>query len=172
MGAPTAQWKVYTGASGATESPATSATNINFQSIDAYDSTGTDYQTNLIRIPAAGTTYSYERIIRMKFTANPSFNLINNILFWKSAGSLSDVALAIKAGTSTGATTPVDTASAVATAAVPTTEGTALDPTPSGGISSSPGYSKYVYLQLNVPSTVTVFGDIGAQTFTMQYDVS
>jgi hypothetical protein len=166
----TFEWKVYTGSGAGTENPSSgSATHLNFHNDDTYG-TSTDYQTKQIVVPSSGTAYSYERWIRGRWSG--TFNLIDNILFWKSAGTLSDVNLAIYAGeTATGAT-PVVTVSSIATAAVPTTEGTAIDITPSGGISSSPGYSDYCVMQLRVPSTVTTPGDIGVQTFTMQYDES
>lgn len=172
MAAPTTQFKVYTGASGATESPAAGATNLNLQSIDAYDSTDTDYQTNLMNIPAAGTNYSYERLFRLKFIGNPSYNTIDNVKVWKSAGSLSDGDLVLAAADSASAATPVNTASAVATSAIPTTEGTALDATPAGDITDDPGFTEYIFMQLQIPSTVTTFGDISAQTIKVQFDVS
>jgi hypothetical protein len=169
----TFRWKVYTGTNAATESPdaapGSNAANLNFMTADAYDSAGTDYQTYPITVPAASTAYSYERWLRAHLSG--TFNLINNMKFWKSAGTLSDAALAIKAGTSLTGVTPVVTVSTIATADVPTVVGSALDPTPSGGLSAA-GYSKYIVMQLHVPSTVTTPGDIGSQTFTFRYDES
>ncbi|MFA5158084.1 MAG: hypothetical protein WC451_02765 [Patescibacteria group bacterium] len=170
MTLPVAEFKVYTGASGATESPTGGATNINLMNTDAYDTTGSMFQTSLIPIPVSGTSYSYERIFRLKVTG--IFNLIDNIKVWKSTGDLSDSHLVIAAAVSTTASTPVKTASAIATTTIPVTEGTALDATPSGGITASPGYTKYVYLQLQVPTTVTVFGQVGVHTIAVQYDIT
>lgn len=166
----TFEWKVYTGTSAGTENPATgSADHLNFHNDDTYG-TSTDYQTKQIVVPSSGTTYSYERWLRGKWSG--TFNEISNIKFWKSSGTLSDANLSINAGTTTTGATPTSSASSIATSSVPTTEGTALDLTPSGNITSSPGYSIYAVMQLEVPSTVTTPGDIGVQTFTMQYDES
>jgi len=161
--------KVCTGTNAATES-AGDASNWNLMSTDAYDSTGTTYQTNPITVPAAGTSYSYERWLRVEFTG--VFNLITNIKTWKSAGTLSDAALSIKAGVSATGVTPVVTASSIATATVPVVVGSALDLTPSNPIDTSGEKTKYAVLQLNVPSTVVTPGDIGTQTLTFQYDES
>lgn len=166
--AATFEAKVYTGTNAGTESPAGDATNLNLQSIDAYDSTGTDYQTNKMSVPTSGTNYSFERWIRGKFTG--TFNSITNVLFWKSAGTLSDVNLAVNAGENTTGVTPIDSVSTIATSAIPTTEGTAIDITPAGGISVSGDFTDYVIMQLAIPSTVTTPGDIGSQTVTFQYD--
>jgi len=166
----TFEWKVYTGTDAATEHPTTgSATHLNFHNDDSYG-TSTDYQTRQIVVPETGTNYSFERWLRGRWS--DTFNLIENILFWRSAGTLSDVNLSIYAGVNSTGVTPVDTESTIATAEVPTTEGTALDLTPSGGITTSPGYSEYSVMQLRVPDTVTTPGDIGVQTFTLQYDES
>ena len=166
----TFEWKVWTGSAAGTENPGSgSATHLNFHNDDTYG-TSTDYQTKQIVVPASGTSYSYERWLSGRWSG--TFNLIDNILYWKSAGTLSDVNLAINAGEAAAGVTPVVIASTIATSAVPTTEGTAIDVTPSTPITSSPGYSDFVVMQLNVPSTVTTPGDIGVQTFTMQYDES
>ena len=169
--AATFEWRTFTGANAATELPATgSAVNVNMYNQDSYDSSGTTYQSYPITVPSSGTAYSYERWLKGRWSS--TYNLIENILFWKSAGSYSDAALSIKAGETDTGVTPVNTASAVATVAVPTTVGTAIDVTPPGGITSSPGYCDFVVMQLNVPSTVVTPGDIGTQTFTIQYDES
>lgn len=163
--AATFEWKVYTGTNAATESPAGSATNLNLMNNDSYDSTGTTYQTYPITVPAASSAFSYERWIRGKFSG--TFNQIDNMKFWKSAGTLSDAALIITAGISTTGVTPVVTDSTIATAAIPTAEGSALNPT---NVLTGTGYSKYIVMQLEVPSTVTTPGDIGSQTVTFKYD--
>ena len=163
--AATFEWKVYTGTNAATESPTGSATNLNLMNNDSYDSTGTDYQTYPITVPSSFSAYSYERWIRAKFSG--TFNQIDNMKFWKSDGTLSDANLSINAGVTTSGVTPVVTASSIATAAIPTVEGSALNPT---NILTSAGYSKYVVMQLVVPSTVTTPGDIGSQTVTFKYD--
>jgi hypothetical protein len=138
-------------------------------SIDAVD-TGTDYQTNKLQAPGSGTNYSYERWLRFVFTG--TFNLIDNIKCWKSAGTLSDVNLTIKAGETTTGATPVDTASSIATSTLPTTEGAAIDITPTNPIDTSGEKTDYLVLQLNIPSTVTTPGDISSQTLSIRYDES
>ena len=171
--AATVELKIYTGTNAGTENPASGdATNWNLMSTDAYDSTGTDYQTNRIQVPSSGTNYSYERWMRLRFSG--TFNLIDNIKAWHSAGTLSDANLDLLAGVTDTGATPTDSQSSVATTTLTgwDSEGEALDLTPSGGISSSPGYSKYLVVQLEVPSTVTTPGDIGTQTITFQYDES
>jgi len=169
--AATVELKIYTGTNAATENPSSGdATNWNLMSIDAYDSTGTDYQSNPITVPDTGTAYSYERWMRLYFSG--TFNLIDNIKVWHSAGTLSDSNLDLLAGVTTTAATPINTVSSVATTTLTSwdSETEALDLTPTGGISASSGYSKYLVVQLSVPSTVTTAGDIGTQTLTFQYD--
>jgi len=162
--------KIYTSTDAGTEAPVGDATNWNLMSTDAYDSTGTDYQTNPITVPEAGTVYSYERWMKVKFTG--VFNAITNVLAWKSAGTLSDAALALFVGETDTGVTPVTTDSAVATTAMPTTEGTAIDITPAGGIANDGDKTDFLVVQLDVPSTVVTPGDIGSQTITIQYDES
>jgi len=169
--AATFEWRTFTSTNAATELPATgSAANVNMYNQDSYDSSGTTYQSYPVTVPVSGTAYSFERWIKGRWSS--TFNLIENIKFWKSAGSYSDAALSIKSGVTDTGVTPVSTASSVATATVPVTEGTADDISPTGDITSSPGYSDFEVLQLNVPSTVVTPGDIGTQTFTIQYDES
>lgn len=161
--------KVCTGTNAATESSG-DASNWNLMSTDAYDSSGTGYQANPIQVPSSGTNYSYERWLRVEFTG--TFNAITNVLAWKSAGTLSDGNLVLNAGESASGVTPVNSASSVATSAVPTSSGSAIDITPSGGISSDGDKTYYLVLQLVVPAAVTTPGDIGSQTLTFQYDES
>src|ERR1035437_1710669 len=137
MTAPVTQFKVYTGASGATESPTGSAINLNIMSADAYDSTGSLWLGNLIAEPTQGTNYSFERIWALKIVSG-TFTTVNNIKVWMSAGVLNDPNLVLTAGVSVTPSTPTQQASAVATVAIPVTYGTALDATPAGGITSTP----------------------------------
>lgn len=160
--AATSEIKVYTGTNLATSNV---AANANFLSADVYSvSPASDYPIN---VPQSGTAYSFERVIALDFSG--TFNSITNIKAWKSAGSYSDAALSLKAGTTESTFTPVQTASALATTNIPTDVGTALDLTPTAGL-TAPGISKYLVMQLNVPSTVVTLGTIGTQTFTLQYD--
>jgi hypothetical protein len=163
-------WKICTGVSAGTEN-AGSATNWNLMSTDAYDSTGTDYQTNRIEILSSGTNYSMERWIRGLFAS--TFNLIENCKIWHSAGTLSDAALDLLAGVSASGVTPTDGSSSIATGTLTSwdTEGEALN-VQDGTMGTTPEYSKYAVIQLEVPDTVTATGDIGSQTITFQYDES
>lgn len=167
----TAEWKVYT--AGGTEHPASgSASNVNVMAIDAYDDTGTVYAQHPIPVPETGTNYSYERWMRLKFDG--TFNQIDNIKFWMESWVKSDPNLEINGGVTENFTDPVNTASAVATS--PSADWTgvanAMDITPTGGINSAPGYSKYFVMQLVVPSTVTTPGNIGTVVVKVQYDES
>ena len=168
--AATCQLKIYTGASAATETPAADAANWNMMLSDAYNANSTMYQTYPITVDTNATAYSFERWMKLKFTG--TFNKIENVKAYKSAGSLSDAALAINAGeTATGAT-PTASASTKATAAIPTASGSAIDITPVAGISSSGDKTDFLVAQLSVPTTVTTPGDIGSQTLTFTYDES
>jgi len=158
--------KVCTGSNAGTE---TTGTNWNLMSTDAYDATGTSYQTNNIQIPAAGTNYSYERVLRWEFTS--TFTEITNVKVWASTLSLPTNCSMFGGETDTGAT-PTDSDSSIATTSMPTSVGSAFDITPSGGITSSGDKTDYLYVQLDVPSTVTTTGDSSTQTLTVQYDES
>lgn len=164
--------KVFTGTDAGTMNPSADgdATNWNLMSTDAYDSSGVLYQSNPVVVPSSGTSYSFERWMRVRFDG--TFNLVDNVIVWKNAGTLSDGNLSINAGETSTGVTPVDSASSVASAVLPETEGTALDITPSSPISTSGDFTDYLVAQLVVPSTVTTPGDIGSQTLRFQYDES
>ena len=167
----TVEWKVYT--AGGVENPSSgSATNLNLMSVDAYDATGTDYTQYPIAVPETGTAYSYERWVRLKFS--DTFNQIDNIKIWLDSWTKSDPNLELYAGVTDTFSDPVNTQSTVAT--IPSANWTgvtnALDITPTGGITTSPGYTKYFVMQLAVPSTVTTPGDVGTMVIKVQYDES
>lgn len=166
--AATAEVKVYTGTTATVESPSGDAGNLNLMSTDTYDSTGSGYESATITVPTTGTAYSYERWLRIEYTG--TFNSITNVKFWKSAGSLSDGNLTLNAGETSSAATPTDGSSSLATSAIPTAVGSAIDI--STTITSSGDYTDYGILQLAVPTNVTTPGDIGSQTITFQYDES
>lgn len=162
--------KVYTGVSAGTEEPVGDATNWNLMSTDDYDSSGTGYQAAPITILASGTAYSYERWLKVEFTG--TFNAITNVLAWKSAGTFSDAGVSLFVGETTTGVTPVDTDSSIATTAMPSTEGTAIDITPAGGIAIDGDKTDFLVIQLDATDAVTTPGDIGTQTLTFQYDES
>jgi hypothetical protein len=170
MGA-TSNLKVCTGTDAGTESSG-DADNWNLMSTDEYDSTGTEYQTDKISVPSSGTNYSYERWLRLEFTG--TFNLIENVKAWHSAGSLSDGNLDLLAGETDTGVTPVNTGSTIATTTLTgwDSEGEAIDITPTADIDTSGDETDYLVVQLEVPDTVTTPGDIGSQTITFSYDES
>jgi hypothetical protein len=163
--------KVCTGTNAATEN-AGDAVNWNLMSVDAYDSTGVMYQANKISVPSTGTSYSYERWLRLEFTG--TFNEIENVKVWRSAGTLSDVNLDLLAGETNTGVTPVNSASSVATITKDNwdSEVEAIDITPTAGITTTGDKTDYVVIQLKVPSAVVTPGDIGTQTLTFSYDES
>lgn len=161
----TATMYVYTGTDAGTEN---SSTYLNLMSTDAQDTDDNDYQSARITIPSSGTTYSYERWFRVKFT--DTFNLIENCEYWLSGGSASGTGWTINAGVSESGVTPVNTESSIATSSIPTTEGTALD-IQNGTMDSSGVYTDYGVLQLEVTDSASP-GDITTGTLTVQYDES
>ena len=162
--------KVYTGTDAGTEAPAGDATNWNLMSTDAYDTTGSAYQAAPITILSSGTARSYERWLKVEFTG--TFNAITNVKTWKSAGTLSDEGLSLFVGETDTGVTPVSTDSSVATTAMPTTEGNAIDITPSGGIDTDGDKTDFLVVQLDATDAVTTPGDIGTITLSIQYDES
>jgi len=164
---------ICTGTNAATETSAGSdADNLNLLNDDSVDTGGTDYMSKPITKLSSGTAYSYERWARLEFTG--TFNAITNVKFYKSAGSLSDAGLDVKAGTTATGVTPVNTSSSVATTTLTgwDSSGEAIDITPSGGISNSGDKTDYMVFQLSVADTTTTPGDIGTLTVTINYDES
>ena len=148
--------------------PSESATsNGNFESVDAHD-TGVLYQSNPIAQPGSVTVYSYERVLVLKWTG--SYNSIDTVKFWKSGGSLSDVNLVLKVGTpvANAYAAPINTVSTIATTTMPTVVGSAFAVTTTGSAPTINTY--YIYTQLQVPITVVTPGDIGSQTYTLQWN--
>lgn len=169
----TAEVKCYTSTDAGTENPVSGdADNMNLLNDDSYDTDGTSYASKPITVPSAGTSYSYERWIKLKF--NGVFNAIENVKVWKSAGSLSDVNLDINGGETATGVTPVNTVSSVATSTLTDwdSEGEAVDITPAAGISNDGDKTDFWVMQLDVPSTVTTPGDINSITLSFSYDES
>ena len=106
---------------------------------------------------------SFEKWLRGDFSG--VYTTIDNLKFWKSGGSL-PANVEIKAEVNDPYATPTDSTSTVATANVPTTEGTALVPTSPG---ASPDFSGYITMQLQA-GVSAAGGSISTQTFTLQYD--
>lgn len=126
------------------------------------DSSGTqNYTTKTV---VAGS-YSYEKYLRGKFTN--SFNTVNNLQYWKSAGSLAaDGVIDLYSGTTITYAIPGTGASATADGTI----GTA-DPASSNvpGSLSGIGYSGYIVQQARA-STVAVAGDSGTARTALSYD--
>ena len=164
----TITWKQCTSTDAGTETTTTNKYAHLTNSDSADDGTG--YESNTIISPLIGTNYSYERWMRFVFSS--TFNLIDNIKVYKSSGTLSDGNLILNAGETATGVTPVDTESSIATSAIPTIVGNAIDITPTNPIDTSGEKTDYTVLQLVVPSTVTTPGDISLQGLTVQYDES
>ena len=152
--AATFKWVQTTGDSG---SPSNAdITYINFGNVD---------QANITPVadnPIVAGENSYEVWIRGHWT---TYTSISNLKFWKSAGAYvtSEV---IKAAVNSAYTTPVASASSIATANVPTVEGACLVPSNPG---ASPAHSGYITMQLQTEAD-TPSGAVNQKTFTLKYD--
>ena len=125
----------------------TTPTNLNFGSTDAKDLVALTY-------PITAGTWSYEKYIKADFSG--TFNIIDNIQFWKSAGAYvseetidwdGEIALASFAA-------PVATESIVATTVLPVAD---------------PGTAN-VSIGGSLSGTLTAAGATNQKTFTLQYD--
>lgn len=136
-------------------------TNLNFGDVDAVNIVAATY-------PIVAGSNSYEKFIRAKFGG--TFTEISNMKFWKSAGAYV-TGEAVKAAANATYSTPVKTTSTVATADVPTAEGSALAINASGGGSTitAAGYSAYICLQKQTTSS-TPAGATNSLTFQFQWD--
>lgn len=150
------------GTSGSQTTADTTAINL----LSTNTASGSDTTTNTaaapITIPAASNAYSYERYIRGHWTG--TFTSISSVTFWKKSGTLG-TGVTINAASKGNQTyaTPVNTASSIATAAIPTTQGAGLTP------AYSTAFSDYVVLQLVVASTASS-GNIGTITYTFGWN--
>ena len=140
------------------------ATNLNFGSVDSVDLNTTTY-------PVVRATNSFTKYIRGLFTG--SWTTISNILFWKSAGAYvtgEDI------HATANATFATPTAADMGGSTIPITEGTALalnsaegDATIDYGVTGVSGYTGYVKLQLQTTAS-TPSGAVNQKTFCLQYD--
>jgi len=136
---------------GASGAPTTAdITKLNLLSTDT--ASGADTTTNTlaapITVPGAGSAYSYERWTRGHWTG--TFTQISAVTFWKSNGT-PGTGLTLNAGDKGNQTyvTPVVTASSVATAEIPATQGAGLS------LAYATNYCDYIVLQLVVGTTET-----------------
>jgi len=111
---------------------------------------GADTTTNTlaapITIPSGADVYSYERYTRGHWTG--TFTSISNVKFWKSAGT-PGTGLTLNAGDKGNQTyaTAVDTSSAIATSAIPTSQGAGL------ALAYATAFCDYAVVQLVVANT-------------------
>lgn len=152
-------WVEYLTTAGDTATP----TNLNFGSTLGANLAPSTY-------PITAGTYSYEKWIKANFSG--SFTRIDNIQFWKSAGAYVTGETINWTGQQTTYDTPTTSASAYATAAVPTADPGTANVSIGGSLSGSletAGSSDYIILQTSV-TTAASAGAVNQKTFTLQYD--
>jgi len=134
----------------------------NFQSQD--DHVPAEY----VDYPVTAGNRSFEVWLRAHFTG--SFNKVQNVQFWKSAGSYG-TGLSMDWGTTSAFTNPVSTDGAKTTGSVPTSDPGSQNVYFSAGSSSATavGFSNYIVLQL-ITTSATAAGDTTTYTFSLQYD--
>jgi len=142
----------------------TTATNINFGSVDAPNLVPATY-------PITRATNSFDKYIRCLFTG--SWTEISAMKFWKSAGVYKTDETITGSANATYAT-PSQTSNG--DSLIPTTEGTALGINSAEGAativyggSGVSGYTGYIRLQTKTLVT-TPSGAVNQKTFTFQYD--
>ena len=146
----------FSESNGAGQVVTNSVANANFGSVDAVNIVpATD--------PITAGNNSFEKWLRGRYSG--TFTSIANLRFFKSAGAFV-TGEDIKAAVNAAFATPVATTSIVATTTVPTTEGSALNPTAPSG---NPDFSGYITLQLQT-TVSTPPGAVNQKTFTLKYD--
>lgn len=135
--------------------------------------------SNDLSNPADYTSYpivagqnSYDVWLRGHFTG--TFNQIQNLKFWKSAGALGTGESLKFIGHVTAFDDPTTGDSAYATANVPTASPGSANVSVEGslaGILTAEGFSDFIVLQLQT-TTAAEAGDTEAFTFTLTYDES
>jgi len=124
--------------------------------------------SNYTAYPVTAGNRSYEVWLRGHFTG--TFNLIQNLQFWKSSGTLG-TGESMDWGTTSTFTPPVSTDGAKTTGAVPTSDPGSQNVFFAGGSTSADadGFSNYIVLQVETTSAAEA-GDSELFTFTLQYD--
>jgi hypothetical protein len=143
----------------------TSGNLFNFKTLDSLTGAA-DYTS----YPITAGNNSYEIFLRGGFSS--TFNQVNNLQLWKSAGGPDTGVGLYWDGDTTAYSTPTTAASSIATAVVPTSDpGTANVSIGGslGGALTAAGYSDYIVLQMKTLTTAAA-GDTATYTFTMQYD--
>ena len=153
---------------GATETVTDGITNLNYGSTDAPNLDPATY-------PITAGQNSYEKWVRCHFTG--TFNKIDNIRIWMSAGTLVTGESILTNLTTSGYTaatyaTPTTSTSTVATNAMPTSEPSSANLGIGGSLTGSltaAGYSDYWVSQTQT-TTAASPGDTNTKTFTIKYD--
>ena len=144
---------------------AASGNVFNFKTLDSLTNAA-DYTS----YPITAGNNSYEVYLRGGFSMG-SFNQVNNLQFWQSAGSDTGVGIYWN-GQTTAYATPVTTASSKATAVAPTSDPGTANVSIGGSLAgalTAAGYSDYIVLQMKTLTTAAA-GDTSTYTFTFQYD--
>lgn len=152
----------YGAAPGSTVDP---TSYVHLLSSDVASGNSTNYTNYPITVPPSGSNYSYERFVRGKWTG--TFNNIQNVKFWKSAGT-PGTGWTLNAGATTTYVSPVNTSSGIASSAIPTSQGAGLTLTFDGT------YSAFAVVQAVVASTAGPGDCISSPgaTFSLSYDES
>lgn len=160
--------RVQTGASAGVQSAAVSG--IDFISADNATNTLANRAANPISIPGSGSNYSYEKYLKLAVDVAPA-NAVTNFKIWSAQGGVGGggTGLTINAaGAVASYAQGVNTASAIATAALPTSQGSAVV-WDSSSYSTLGNVTKYAVLQLKVDSTASA-GNITQAVLSYSYD--
>lgn len=131
----------------------------------AYKSEDSSGTTNYTTSTVTAGSYSYEVYLRGKWT--DTFNTINNVKYWKSAGSLAaDGVIDLYAGTTNTYAIPGTAASSIASATIGTASPAASNVP---GSLTGTGYSGYIVAQARA-STSAAAGDSGTSRTSLAYD--
>lgn len=164
--------------SGTTAADTVNPENLNMGATDAPNLSPTTHP-----ITAKADGHAFEKWLRLKVTDMGGSTIVDNIKVWLSSPATNQYATG--EGLSTNARTtgytaatyptggPVDTNSAVADQAIPTTEPSGgnlgIGGVLSGQITAANSFSDYLVLQLDVEAT-TPAGALSQKTITFQYD--
>lgn len=157
--AATFAWIEYLATATSTATP----TNLNLGSTLAANLAPSTY-------PITAGTYSYEKWVVANFS--DTFTRIENIQFWKSAGTYVTGETIAWTGQKTAYATPTNAVSSFATVAVPTADPATANVSIGGNLAgslTSAGSSDFIILQASI-TTAASAGATNQKTFTLQYD--
>lgn len=165
--AATVEIRVRYGADPGTEE-GSDAADLNLLSADlGSGQTPSDYP---IQIPQSGTNYSYERWFRAYVSSLGGLTKVKNFRVYADT-STPVTGTTLNYGQTTTYATPSNSASTIATSAIPTSEPSEnlyIGGAAGGEITSVGGYTDYGVLQLEVPSTASL--ESGSATITIVWD--